>query len=353
MVATRAASLRHGINLSHWFSQVYQSAGYTPAHFDAYMTDRDIALIRDMGFDHVRFPIAAEPILFLASPRELPSVYMARLDREVQKLLDHDLAVIIDIHPGTPFKKRLAANGNSVKAFVSFWEGLAGHFSKFTPERVFFEVLNEPEICNPRLWNEIQDRAAAAIRRGAPGHTIIIGGDEWSQLPMLELLEPPSDPNIICNFHLYDPIVFTHQGAKWSPPYAMSCKGMTYPSDPAFVQEFLKTVIDPEAIREITDYAQLGWNIPRYEAMIAKAAAWGLAHGRALTCNEFGVYKVFAPRSSRLDWIRDISCLLEKYGIGWTMWDFAGDFEVVNEQNGKRVPDADVLAALGLKPASR
>jgi hypothetical protein len=349
LVVQRAGHLRHGINLSHWFSQVYQAAGYTPAHFDSYMNDGDLELIARMGFDHVRFPIAAEPILNPANPAQLPAEYMARLDREVQTLLDQGLAVIIDLHPETKFKKWIAAGEANGAAFVAFWGALARHFSKFDSAMVFFEVLNEPEVHNSKLWSALQNRAAAAIRRGAPWHTLILSGDEYSQLPMLELLELPEDRNVICNFHLYDPIVFTHQGAKWAPPYAMSCKGMTYPSDPQFIENFLETVDDPEAVRAISEYREEGWNPARYEQMISRAAAWGKAHGVAVTCNEFGVYKVFAPRADRLAWIGDVSGLLEKYGIGWSMWDYAGDFEVVKKKDGRRVPDEALLEALRLK----
>jgi hypothetical protein len=39
---------------------------------------------------------------------------------------------------------------------------------------------------------------------------------------------------------------------------------------------------------------------------------------------------------------------LEKYGIGWTMWDYAGSFSVVNKINGHPTADQLTLAALGL-----
>jgi hypothetical protein len=349
LVTQRAAHLRQGINLSHWFSQIYVAAGYTPQHFDAYMTDRDLGLIAEMGFDHVRFPINAEPILDPARPTRLPEAYVARIEREMGKLLGLGLAVIVDVHPETKFKQWIAGSEAATEAFAEFWGALAGRFSKFDEDRTFFEVLNEPEVLDPPRWNAIQNRAAGAIRAAAPRHTIILSGDGYSQLPMLELIEPPADRNVIANFHLYDPIVFTHQGARWSPPYAMSCKGMTYPSDPAFIAEFLKNVTDPEAVREITAYGEEGWNPARYEAMIARAAAWGRARGLALTCNEFGVYKVYAPRESRLAWVRDVSGLLEKYGVGWTMWDYAGDFEVVRKVDGVRTPDQELGEALRLK----
>src|SRR5437867_10495861 len=53
----RAAHLRHGINLSEWFAQVYDQKGYTKEHFETWTTAQDIALIKSMGFDHVRLSV--------------------------------------------------------------------------------------------------------------------------------------------------------------------------------------------------------------------------------------------------------------------------------------------------------
>ena len=39
---------------------------------------------------------------------------------------------------------------------------------------------------------------------------------------------------------------------------------------------------------------------------------------------------------------------LEKHGIGWTMWDYAGGFAVVNKTNGQAQKDPELLKALGL-----
>src|SRR3954453_21589185 len=59
-LAARFARLRRGINLSHWFSQ---AADYSKSHLDTHTTPADIALIKSMGFDHVRFPIDPAPLL--------------------------------------------------------------------------------------------------------------------------------------------------------------------------------------------------------------------------------------------------------------------------------------------------
>src|ERR1700747_3895453 len=59
----RAANLRHGINLSEWFAQVYDPKGYTKEHFVGWVTADDIALIKSMGFDYVRLSIYSEPMM--------------------------------------------------------------------------------------------------------------------------------------------------------------------------------------------------------------------------------------------------------------------------------------------------
>jgi len=48
-------------------------------------------------------------------------------------------------------------------------------------------------------------------------------------------------------------------------------------------------------------------------------------------------------------WLHDMRMGLEKHGIGWTMWDYAGGFAAVNKTNGQAQEDPELLRALGLK----
>src|SRR5260370_404397 len=59
----RSAHLRHGINLSEWFAQVYDPKGYTKEHLETWVTADDIPLIKSMGFDHVRLSVNPEPMI--------------------------------------------------------------------------------------------------------------------------------------------------------------------------------------------------------------------------------------------------------------------------------------------------
>jgi hypothetical protein len=48
--------------------------------------------------------------------------------------------------------------------------------------------------------------------------------------------------------------------------------------------------------------------------------------------------------------LEDVRKALEKYHIGWCMWDYASAFGVATGNPGQRVPDADTVKALGLAP---
>ena len=136
--ASRLARLRHGINTSHWFAQVYDPKGYTKEHLDAWTTAEDIALIRSLGFDHVRLSVNPEPLWTRNRPNEIPAEYLGYLDVAVKMILDQGLAVVIDIHPESDFKSRLNKEDTFVQQFADFWRALAQHYSTWDPERVFF-----------------------------------------------------------------------------------------------------------------------------------------------------------------------------------------------------------------------
>src|SRR5580698_4396129 len=71
--ASRLAHLRRGINTSGWFAQVYDKRGYSKEHFQNWTTAEDIALIRSMGFDHVRLSVNPEPMMASHRPEEIPA----------------------------------------------------------------------------------------------------------------------------------------------------------------------------------------------------------------------------------------------------------------------------------------
>ena len=99
----------------------------------------------------------------------------------------------------------------------------------------------------------------------------------------------------------------------------------------------------------LRDYGEQGWKGQKIEAEILKAVAWAEKYGVRLLCNEFGAYRDYCLPPFRQAWIRDVRLALEKYQIGWAMWEFDGSFGLVFRENGRAVVDKDIVSALGLK----
>jgi len=194
--AARLAHIRHGINLSEWFAQVYDPKGYTKEHFQNWTTSADIALIKSAGFDHVRLSVNPQPMMDAGRRRGGSEEYFGYLDAAVKMILDAGLAVELDIHPDSDFKTHLAKEDDFVEHFADFWSMVAQHYSSWDPDRVFFEILNEPEMRDAYRWYGVEAKLAAAIRRAAPTHTIIASGARWDDDDDMVFLEPLPDPNV-------------------------------------------------------------------------------------------------------------------------------------------------------------
>jgi len=347
--ASRLAHIRHGINLSEWFAQVYDPKGYTKEHFESWTTASDIALIKSAGFDHVRLSVNPQPMMDAMQKPNGAADYYGYLDAAMKMILDAGLAVEVDMHPDSDLKAKLNDN-DFVERFADFWRGVAKHYSSppWDTDRVFFEILNEPEMHDAYRWQGVAARLAKAIRQGAPSNTILAPGASWDNDDDMVFLEPLRDPNVIYVFHFYGPHIFTHQGASWGPYYWNWVGNLHYPSNAANAAQVAETV--PEAIDRlyVIRYGADHWDGPRVESEINQAADWAKRNGVPLVCNEFGVYRHAQPQD-RLAWLKDVRTSLEHHNISWAMWDYSGSFGVVTKQNGKNVLDEDTVKALGLR----
>ena len=344
--ASRLAHLQHGVNLSAWFAQVYDSKGYTKQHFETWTNSADIALIKSAGFDHVRLSVDPQPILD-ASRHGESEQYFGYLDAAMKTILDAGLAVELDMHPESDFKERLSQN-DFVERFADFWRTVAKRYSSYDPERVFFEILNEPEMHDPYRWYGVETKLAAAIRQAAPANTILAPGASWDNNSDLLFLEPLHDSNVIYVFHFYEPHIFTHQGATWGEFYWHWLKDLHYPSDPKNAAEVAAAI--PEAVHrlDVIRYGQDHWDALRIEAEISQVADWAKQNGVPVVCNEFGVFRHAQPHD-RNAWIRDTRTSFERHHIGWAMWDYSDSFGVAVKQDGRTTLDPETINALGLR----
>jgi endoglucanase len=349
----RLAHIRHGVNLSGWFAQVYDPKGYTKEHLQAWTTASDLALIKSAGFDHVRLSVNPQPFMDAARHRDGSAELFGYLDAAIKMILDASLAVEIDMHPDSDLKARLAKEDEFVERFADFWSMVAKRYAPLDPDRVFFEILNEPEMRDAYRWYGVEAKLAAAIRRAAPANTIIAAGARWDDDDDLVFLEPLPDTNVVYVFHFYEPHIFTHQGASWGAYYWHRLKGLHYPSSPENAAQVATLLPEARDRMQVIRYGQDHWDASRIEAEINQAADWAKQHGVPLICNEFGVFRDFSEPQDRNAWINDVRTSLERHHIGWTMWDYSGNFGVVTQKDGKTTLDEPTVRALGLSmPAS-
>jgi aryl-phospho-beta-D-glucosidase BglC (GH1 family) len=345
----RAQHLKRGINASEWFAQ--SPNDYSAARTDRYIDAQDIALMAKLGFDNVRLSVDATPLGKYPHGQDgLNEEFVTRLDRAVDTMLADGLAVQIDLHPEEGWKQQLRTGNEQVDRMAALWRRLAAHYAGRDPERVFFEILNEPEVNDPYRWAGIQARVAAAIREAAPKNTIIATGPNFSDIVDLLRMHPLADGNVIYNFHFYDPHEFTHQGAGWGVPWWSYTHNIPYPATESSMLELVKQVPEAADRVELERYWLDHWDAHRMQLMIDEAAAWGRENGVPLICNEFGAFREHTDAQSRMNWLHDVRTALEADGIGWTMWDYRGGFGVVWKQDGQpaKVDDA-VVEALGLR----
>jgi hypothetical protein len=112
------------------------------------------------------------------------------------------------------------------------------------------------------------------------------------------------------------------------------------------VAPILARTSDPSVRNLLQAYAEQRWDAAAIDRLIERAASWRDRYGVPIICTELGVYRPASPPDDRVAWLRDVRASLERRQIGWTAWDYAGGFGVVDGSAGRRVIHAPTARAL-------
>lgn len=284
-----------GVNLGGWMSQ----CDYSDEVLDGFITEPDFKNISAMGFDHVRIPLDYNIIQntdgsFIAKGFE-------RIDRAIELSKKYGLKVILDLHKTAGFsfdegseESGFFENEAYQELFYAIWEEFAKRYGKDT-DNIAFELLNEvTDESYIGAWNRISRECIKCIRAFAPDIVILIGSYNNNGVEQVQYLDEPYDSNIVYNFHCYDPLLFTHQGATW-----------TVKIDPA---------------KRMT-YEESGTSAEYFEKLFASAIEKAKKHGVSLYCGEYGMIDVADAKDS-IKWFKDIHAVFEKYGISRSVWSY-------------------------------
>ena len=284
-----------GVNLGGWLSQ----CDYSDDRLYNFITEKDIETIAGWGLDHVRVPVDYN--VLQAEDGAVIEKGFERLASALAWCKKYGLNMVIDLHKtaGFSFDKGEQEAGffdseAYQERFYRLWEEIARRFGG-EHKRVAFELLNEVTDAGfIGAWNRISNACVARIRKIAPDTLILIGSYHNNSADAVPELAPPADDKIVYNFHCYDPLEFTHQGAYWVDWLDRNAR-LTFEQA----------------------------NIPAdfFDKDFAPAIQAAEKNHTALYCGEYGVIDLVNPEET-LKWFRQIHAAFEKYSISRSAWSY-------------------------------
>ena len=328
--------LHTGVNLGGWLSQ-YPAYDFT--HFDTFITSDDIKRIKDWGCDHVRLPVDYPVLENEKQPGNLNEKGMDYVRRGLNWCHNSGLKVILDLHkaPGFSFDHYQAAtlfdDASLQTRFLNLWQTLVISL-RDTTDFVAFELLNEIVLPDSNPWNLLVRKTIDCIRTIDTDRLIVIGGNYYNSASQLANLEAVTDPNILYTFHFYEPMVITHQKAKWVKALWDYNQVAQYPGVASNLAEFLKS--KPEYQNFLGPYVGKTLDRTTLLADVQPALDFTRTNGKVVYCGEYGVIDC-APMRTRINWARDLISILHENNIGSAYWSYKGvDFGLI-DQAGKAV----------------
>ena len=284
-----------GVNLGGWMSQ----CDYSQERLDHFIEEKDLATIASWGLDHVRLPVDFN-VLEDADGGYIDAGF-ARINKAIGWARKYGLNLVIDVHKTAGFSfdagEKEAGFFDSAayqERFYRLWEQIAARCGN-DPKHVAFELLNEvTDEAFITAWNRIAAECIRRIRAICPDHIILVGSYHNNSAHAVPALDKPADAKVVYNFHCYEPLPFTHQGAYWVPDLDRS-KRLTF------------------------EEAQIPADF--FEQVFAPAIEAARRNGTELYCGEYGVIDCCAPEET-VKWFRQIHAAFEKYGIARSVWSY-------------------------------
>ena len=287
-----------GVDLGGWLSQ----CDYSDDRLNNFIKEEDFATIKSWGLDHVRLPFDYN--ILENEDGSVKEEGYAHIQRAIDYAKNNGLKIVLDLHKTAGFsfddysedEHGFFESEAYQEKFYTLWEEMAKRFGKYSDDAAF-ELLNE--VTDDKfitVWNKVIKECISRIRKYAPD-TIIIVGSYWNNhASAVQALEKPYDDKVVYNFHSYDPLKFTHQGAYWTD------------------------LIKPE---ERMAFEDAGVDEEYFEKMFGSAIEKAKAEGTDLYCGEYGCIDIVSPEDT-LKWYKAINRVFEKYSISRSAWSFRG-----------------------------
>jgi len=315
-----------GFNLLDFFSPKPSATGRKT-------TEDHFRWVRDWGFDFVRIPIAYPYYLAIDHNKQITPEEVYKIDEkrveEIEQLVAlahrYNMHVSLNLHraPGycinagfhEPYN--LWKDEEALKAFCFHWNFWAKRFKHVPAGKISFDLLNEPamrEDMNDQhskitavpgeVYRKVAIEAAAAIRKETPSRLIIADGNNVGTSVIPEIM----DLDIAQSCRGYYPGKISHYKAPWANKDVNNLPEPKWPGQVG--NEYLS--------REMLEKHYQPWI-----DLVKK--------GVGVHCGECGCWNK-TPHAVFLAWFGDVLDILHSNKIGFGLWEFSGDFGVLNSR---------------------
>lgn len=315
-----------GFNLLDFFTP-------DPARSRAPTTEDQLRWMRDWGFDFVRIPMAYPTYLNIDRSKQITPEEVYKIDErrveEIEKLVtmahQYNMHVSLNLHraPGycinagfhEPYN--LWKDEEALKAFCFHWNFWAKRFKSVSASKISFDLLNEPAMRQDMndqhspvtavpgaSYRKVAQAAAEAIRKENPAHLVIADGNNVGTTPVPEII----DLNIAQSCRGYHPGQISHYKAPWANKDTANLPEPKWPGQ----------VGNKYLSREMLE--------KHYQPWIDL-----VKQGVGVHCGECGCWNK-TPHHVFLAWFGDVLDILGSNGIGFALWEFSGDFGVLNSR---------------------
>jgi endoglucanase len=315
-----------GFNLLDYFSPSpsrYREASKT--------TEEDLKWMSDWGFDFVRLPMAYPSYLTFDRTKDITKDDVYKTDPkildEIDKLIfmahKYGIHVSLNLHraPGycinagfhEPYN--LWKDKDARDAFNFHWGMWAERYKNISEKKLSFDLLNEPafiENMNDQYANKgpvpgeiyklVAEGASKAIRSVSPNRLIIADGNSGGNDIIPELI----DLNIAQSCRAYYPHYISHYQAPWVWKDPSKAPTPVWPG----------TIDGKKFGREQLEEFYKPW-----VGLVEK--------GVGVHCGEGGCWRN-TPHPVFLSWFGDVLDILTKNNIGYALWNFRGDFGILD-----------------------
>jgi endoglucanase len=294
-------------------------------------TEDDLKWMADWGFDFVRIPMAYPRYLSFDRTKDITKEEVYKFDPKVLEEIDqlifkihkYDLHVSLNLHRGPgycinagfhePFN--LWKDKEAQDAFNYHWGMWADRYKNVSSDKLSFDLLNEPayiEDMNDQyakkglvpgeIYHKVAEGASGAIRKITPDRLIVADGNSGGSYVIPEL----ADLNIAQSCRAYFPHYISHYQASWVWKDPSKAPTPIWPG----------TIDGKKFSRENLEEFYKPWI-----SLLDK--------GVGVHCGEGGCYNK-TPHGVFLAWFGDILDILTQNQIGYALWNFRGDFGILD-----------------------